>query len=91
MWSELISGSVEEGREAGNRVDLKESKGFKKKKKSIEPLEHTWVLLCQPVKETTCSKASLPLNATRLPACSLNLKNVDMCNFFLNVFCHAET
>lgn len=37
VWSELISGSVEEGREAGNRVDLKKS--------SIEPLEH----LCVPL------------------------------------------
>lgn len=62
MWSELISGSVEEGREAGNRVDLKKSKGFKKKKKEVLNLLNT------PV----CSSASLPLNATRLPACSLN-------------------
>lgn len=61
-------------REAGNRVDLKESKGFF----FFKVLNHlnTCVFLCQPVKETTCW----------LAACSLNLKNVDMWKFFQMYF-----
>lgn len=78
-------GGRERGREPGRPEKIKRI--FKKKRRrSIEPLEHTCVLLCQPVKQTTCSKASLPLNATRLPACSLNLKNADTCNFFQMYF-----